>query len=359
MLSVGIVSGILHPKYGGPVRVIQAHVRGLSPFVHIKIFGVASEDEVEVVQKILPQAQIFPKAFPSRWFYSRGLMKALIQSTAKLDIIHAHMLWDYPVLAAWLAARKAQKPFIISPHGTLLEPWRYQTLHKRIYRHVIVNKIFRYTSVVHVLNEAEASACRKLGVQCPIRVIPNGLPVEEFSLPSRPEVALDRWPVLRNHRAMLYLGRFSPEKRLEVLLKAWGKIIKEPRNKDWLLVLAGSGDSGYVTQIANLITSLNISKNVLLTGFVDGDVKKSLFDASTCFVMPSLSEGFSMAILEAMAAGLPILYTEKCNFPELAANGAGWEVGMGENDLEKGLLMVVGQDPKFMALAGREANSLR
>jgi glycosyltransferase involved in cell wall biosynthesis len=357
-LRVVIVSGILHPKYGGPVSVIQSHVKGLSSFVHLKIFGVAAADETEEVFKIFPQAHVFRRGFPERWFYGRGLLRALNTYAHEIDVIHAHMLWDYPVLASWLAARQANVPIIISPHGTLLEPWRYRVLHKKIYRNLVVNNILRHTSCIHVLNQAEAEACRGLGIECPIRVIPNGLPAEEFEQPHFPDLAFNRFPGLKDHRVMLYLGRFSLEKRLEVLIKAWSKIQRCPDSKDWLLVLAGSGDREYEIRLRSLVSEMALERKVLLTGFVGGDLKKSLFSASLCFVMPSLSEGFSMAILEAMAAGLPILYTKKCNFPELAANGAGWEVGMAEGDLEEGMRMVTSETAEFLAGVGKRANHL-
>ncbi len=357
-ICVGIVSGMLHPKYGGPVSVIQSHVNGLSPYADIQIFGVAAADELRGVYELFPQAHIFPKAFPERWLRGRGLLKALNESAANLDVIHAHSLWDYPVLAGWLVARKANKPIIITPHGTLLEPWRYQTPHKRIYLHLIFKNIANYTSCIHVLNEAEASACRKLGIKCPLRVIPNGLPAADFDLPGLPELAYEQWPVLKDHSAMLYMGRFSEEKRLDLLIKVWGKVTQISKKKDWLLVLAGSGDREYKGQLCNLINSLGLDKNILMTGFVGGDLKKSLFSASTCFVMPSLSEGFSMAILEAMAAGLPTIYTKKCNFPELAARDGGWEIDMEEGDLSDAVHEVVSQEPKYLAEAGKRANYL-
>jgi glycosyltransferase involved in cell wall biosynthesis len=357
MLRLGIVSGILHPQYGGPVTVIRSHVQGLSPFAQVKVFGVAYASETAEVLKIFPQARVFPRGFPRRWFRGRGLLRALTAGAPGLDAIHVHMLWDYPVLVSWLAARRAQKPLIISPHGTLMEPWRYQQFHKKIYRHFVINNIIRHTSCMHVLNQAEAEACRHLGIHCPIRVIPNGLPDEEFEQPALPEIAYQRWPVLRDCRVMLYLGRFSPEKRLDMLIKAWKKAFG-PAKGEWLLAIAGAGASELEGQLRRLISDLGLEKRVLLTGFVDGEVKKSLLAAASCFVMPSLSEGFSMAILEAMAAGLPALYTEKCNLPELAAQEGGWEVGMTEADLQAGLEMVTHQTPESLAAAGKKANAL-
>jgi glycosyltransferase involved in cell wall biosynthesis len=357
-IRVGIVSGILHPKYGGPVSVIQSHVKGLSPYADIHIFGVAAADELRGVHELFPQAHISPKAFPERWFRGRGLLKALNEAAANLDVIHAHMLWDYPVLCSWLVSRQANKPIIISPHGTLLEPWRYQTPHKRIYLHLIFKNIANHTSCIPVLNEAEASACRKLGIKCPIRVIPNGLPAEDFDLTIPPKLAYEQWPMLKDHSGLLYLGRLSPEKRLDLLIRVWAKVTKYPKRKDWLLVLAGSGHREYKEQLLKLINSLGLDKNILMTGFVGGDLKKSLFSASTCFVMPSLSEGFSMAILEAMAARLPAIYTAKCNFPELAAHDGGWEIGMEESDLSDALQEVVSQEPKCLAEAVKRANYL-
>jgi poly(glycerol-phosphate) alpha-glucosyltransferase len=72
-----------------------------------------------------------------------------------------------------------------------------------------------------------------------------------------------------------------------------------------------------------------------------GPKKRQLLAAADAFVLPSFSEGFSMAILEAAAAGLPVLLTKECNFPELAAAGAAIEVPAGPVGIPEGLAKIL------------------
>ena len=355
-LKIAIVSGILHPKYGGPAAVIHAQAKELASQANINIFGVAKPDEFDDVKKLFPGSHIFPRVYPNRWFRGKGLKKALAEYVNEFDVIHVHILWEYSLFASWLATRTTRKPIVLTLHGSVLDPWRVSSIHKRMYRYLVLNRILPDITFIHALTRTEALSCNKFGINIPIRIIPNGLPKSEFECFIGPEIAYDQWPELRNRRILLFLGRLWHQKGLDLLIKSWSRIIRGTGNKGWLLVIAGPDYRGYESHLRNLITSLSIEKNVLLTGYVGGPLKRSLLEASECFVLPSFSESFSMSILEAMAAGLPVLYTKNCNFPELAANGGGWEVEFGEKILLKELIKIVSQDPITLAEVGKKGN---
>ncbi|MEW6107755.1 MAG: glycosyltransferase [Nitrospirota bacterium] len=358
-LSVGIVSGILHPRYGGPSTVVKVHFKGLSPYAHIKIFGVAQHDEFDDILEIFPNAHLFKKTFPDRWFRSKGMMEALYEASSHYDIIHAHMLWDYPVYAAWKAAKRAKKPLIITPHGSLSSPWRYKAFHKLVYRKLILEQILNDTAFLHVLNKFEEIACREFGIKCPIKIIPNGLPLTEYVRVRTPEQALDHWPQMRNRRVLLYLGRLWSEKGLDILSTAWAEANKLSKfAKDWIFVIAGPDYKNYKSYLIDKIKDLGIKSQVLITGPVTGELKHSLFAAAEVFVLPSRSEGFSMALLEAIAAGLPVLYTTECNFPELAESGGGWEIPLREYELIASLSEIIRIHSDTLRAIGEKGRAL-
>jgi len=354
--KIGVVTGILHPTYGGPSTVVQMHIKGLSAYSTIEIFCVAKRDEVKHISNTFPNAKVFPRTFPDRWFRGKGLKDELIKSAVKLDIIHAHMLWDYPVYAAWRASKLARKPLVITTHGSLSAPWRYKAIHKRIYRRLILDRILNDTSFIQVLNTDEASACREFGVPCNVRVIPNGIPSTEFHCYRDPAGALRKWPQLRDKRILLYLGRLWSEKGLDILPEAWAETLKDSKNAlDWLLVIAGPDYRNYQIKLLSRIKSLGIEPHVLFTGLIDVKLKESLLAVAECFVLPSHGEGFSMALLEAMAAGLPALYTTECHFSELAANGGGWEISAQKNELVQWLCEIVSFDQEALQAVGKKA----
>ena len=334
-LKIAIVSGIIHPKYGGPVSVIDSHVTGLSRHAEVSIFAVCDKNEKGTVYKKYKNIRIYDRGFPAMWYMGKGLLRDLIKICNTFDIIHAHMLWDYPVLAACIAAHIKKKPLIITPHGTLIEKWRYNSLHKYLYLKIVLKYIFRNTTFLHALNKEEEEAIIGLGIKCAVRVVPNGLPIDKLNENNTKSEILKLWPTIKNKRVMISIGRISPEKRIDRLLKIWSNAMKIDGNRNWLLVLAGSGDKKYEKYIIKLVNDLRINDFVLMTGFVTGKLKYSLLKASECFIIVSKSEGLSMAILEAMAVGLPIAYTKTCNFPEIQLRKAGWELDSDKENIEK------------------------
>jgi poly(glycerol-phosphate) alpha-glucosyltransferase len=96
---------------------------------------------------------------------------------------------------------------------------------------------------------------------------------------------------------------------------------------------------------------------VVFTGPLHGQEKLAALGNSELFVLPSFSEGFSMAVLEAAAAGLPVMLTPQCNFPELAQAGGAVEVSPDLAGCEAGLRKVLGlADAERRAMGERGRN---
>ena len=334
--------------------VLRGHTEALDRFADVSLFGVASNGEFEDVASLFPRALVYPRGFPGRWFRGKGLSKGLREAADGMDVLHAHMLWDHAVYATWRAAQKAKKPLIITPHGSLAAGWRHSSMHKQIYRLLVADRILRETSFLHVLNAAEEKACREYGVSCPIRVIPNGLPVRDFERERSPVSAWERWPVLRGRRSMLYLGRLWGEKGLDILPEAWADFMHCTRRREWILLIAGPDYRNYKEGLSRRIRSLKLDEYILMVGSVSGEVKDALFAAAEVFVLPSHGEGFSVALLEAMAAGLPVLHTRECNFPELAAFGGGWEIPCRRDELSHMLATVTNMNSEELRAVGRK-----
>lgn len=342
-IRVAIVSGILHHSAGGPTTVLSRHFQALRQTMDVTVFGVAEAQHIDEVQKNLPGSHVFPLTWPRRWFRGTGLAEALQTSLPNYDIIHAHMIWDHPVWVAGKIAKQGQIPLIITPHGSMMAPWRYHRWHKKLYRHLILDKIFQEAAFLHVLNHQEEQACRQAGVTTPIRIIANGLEAAEFQQTGEKSQALQRWPQLAGKQVLLYLGRLWSEKGLGDLLEAWAKLADETNATPWILVLAGPDYRNYRQILLKKMQTLHISydgtpqSRVFLPGEVSGQAKADLLTLASGFILPSHSEGFSSALLEAMAAGLPAVYSEGCHFSELAQCGGGIEVPIGPDGTLAGI----------------------
>ncbi|WP_160308987.1 glycosyltransferase [Anaeromyxobacter sp. PSR-1] len=249
-----------------------------------------------------------------------GFAPGVIAKLKDADLVHLHGLFTWPSFAVDAALRRGEARFLISPHG-MLEPWALARSQwkKALFRGLVENRNLRRADVVHALCEAEARNIRRLGLARSVAVIPNGVDVpavadESARAGSRRALEIDG-------RVLLFLGRIHPKKGLIPLIRAWSKVA--PRRRDWTLVVAGPDQLGHRAEVEALAFSLGVANRVRFPGPLYGEAKQAALNAAEAFILPSFSEGFSMAVLEAMAARLPVVLTPECNF-NVEAFGAGW-----------------------------------
>ena len=312
----------LHPKYGGISAVVPAMVQSLSgQMLESSIAAFCSEGEAYVPDGVDPNAVHFWPIGRSRWIRDRSLNPRFEAEMRNYDGVHIHGLWDVTSVAASRAARRWNKPYVLSCHG-MLEPWALNQgkLKKQIYSALIERDVVREASCLHALTEAEAAQYRTYtGTDTPAVVIPNGVSVpDDLS----PELCLEKYPELRDRRIVLFLARLHVKKGVDLLVHAWQRIIaKVP---DAMLVLAGPDSDGLSATLKDVAISEGIQDSVLFTGMLAAEMKWSALAAAECLILPSHSEGLSMSVLEAMGAGLPVVVTPQCNMPWIPEVGAGW-----------------------------------
>ncbi len=156
----------------------------------------------------------------------------------------------------------------------------------------------------------------KLGVPAErVAVIPNGVDVEKYS-PASPEL---RQKLRQRHaakRVFVYMGRMAPEKNIEPMLKAWKAT---GMGKDCCLLMMGSGPL-----LATLQAQYGPELGVQWLGFVAEEAKRiEILRSADAFILPSLVEGLSLSLLEAMACGLAIIATDAGADGEVLEDGAG------------------------------------
>jgi len=248
---------------------------------------------------------------PKTFGYTPGLARAL--GVLNPDLLHAHGLWTYSSLASARWSR-GTKPYLVSPHG-MLDKWALDNSRwkKRPIAGLYENTHLHGAACLHALNKAEADSIRAYGLGNPICVIPNGV-----ELPAVPKES--REPCETS--ILLYLGRLHPKKGLLNLVEAWSKVRKEVADSRWRLVIAGWDQDGHSSQIQALSARLGVSSSIDLVGPQFGAAKDVTFESASAFVLPSLSEGLPIVVLEAWSWGLPALMTPECNLPEGEASGA-------------------------------------
>jgi glycosyltransferase involved in cell wall biosynthesis len=131
-----------------------------------------------------------------------------------------------------------------------------------------------------------------------------------------------RYPSIGRRPIILFLARLAPVKGVELLLDAF-RIVRS-RNPQAVLVVAGSGEDRYVDDLRSLAHNVCRGGEVVWTGFLDRDAKAAALADANVFVVPSQSESFGLAAVEAFAAGVPTVITEKVGIAdEVASSGAG------------------------------------
>jgi glycosyltransferase involved in cell wall biosynthesis len=113
-------------------------------------------------------------------------------------------------------------------------------------------------------------------------------------------------------RFILYVGTIEPRKNLDTLLHAYARL---PQRKQVKLVLAG-GIGWLADPILRLVEQLELQQDVIMPGYIPGDLLPMWYNAAESFVYPSLYEGFGLPLLEAMACGVPVIASNTTSLPE-------------------------------------------
>jgi poly(glycerol-phosphate) alpha-glucosyltransferase len=173
---------------------------------------------------------------------------------------------------------------------------------------------------LHALCAAEATAIRAFGLRNPICTIPNGVDLPPAIAGHEPPPWAEA--VSDERRVLLYLGRIHPKKGLANLLHAWAAARAMAAEGAWTLVIAGWDQGGHAAELAALSTRLELKELVCFTGPLYGTQKVAAYRCANAFVLPSLSEGLPLVVLEAWSYARPVVLTSACNLPEGAEVGA-------------------------------------
>jgi glycosyltransferase involved in cell wall biosynthesis len=346
-------------RYGGPssslVSMCQALVRqGISPTI---VATDADGDERLDVAVNRPctwhgiDAMFFSRQFSESFKYSRPLARWVNAHVGNFGVVHVHAVLSHAPLAAARAAYHHRVPYIVRPLGTL-DPWSLgqKSLKKQLLLRAGAMQVLRRAAAVqYTSNEEQASVERTLGLSGGV-VIPLGV---EPSLLMAPVVTDAH---RREDRYVLALSRLHPVKNLVALVEAFADVVAG--ETAWRLVIAGDGDLDYRAQIEAAVTRAALTDRVTLAGWVEGEAKQRLLRRASLFALPSLHENFGVSLVEAMAAGVPVLVSRQVHLAENVEEArAGWVVGPGRGSLTRGLRAALMADEE-RARRGRAAREL-
>lgn len=322
--------------------------------VEVDVLSVEDEFTPQDRQGWSPAGVHLARPTFSAFRYAPELTQQL--SRLKPDLLHVHGLWTYLSIVAmrWSDSGDHHKPYLVSPHG-MLDPWALQNSRwkKRIAAALFEKRHLESAFCLHAANLAEALAIRAWGLRNPICVVPNGAEIpdpmkERLPAPWSADFSNDR-------KVLLYLGRLHPKKGLPTFLQAWQKAITE--KPGWVLAIAGWDEGGHLAELEALVAQLSISDSVNFVGPLFGAQRNAAYQNADAFVLPSLSEGQPLVVLEAWSYALPVMITSACNLEEGFDAGAALRIG---NSVEetlhgvRGLLACSDAELHEMGAKGRE-----
>lgn len=257
-------------------------------------------------QRLLRDAAIAP-----------ALPLCLQRQLADVDLLHVHALFAFPSSVAMLLARQAGVPYVVSTIGQLCS-WSLSQSprRKRLMLTLLERANLAAASALHVTSTAEAQQTQSLGLPVPCLQIPLGVaPPPWLTEPAAPAESAPR---------LLFLSRLHSKKQLESLLQALALVQGRQPALPWLLQIAGQGEPAYEASLRRLVSQLGLAPRCQWLGFVSGDAKWTLLAGASWFVLPSALENFGIAVVEALAAGTPVLISPQVALaPTVAAARAG------------------------------------
>ena len=307
----------------------------------------------------VPVHALTASPFSAAWnAHSPALGRFVEDRLAEYDLVHVHELWHYPGFVACRAARKRGIPYLLSLRGGLDDlALRQKAARKWLYMKMVQRPILRSASALHALTTVEAALCRQLQLQTRVPVIPNGVAADLSETIDQLDVSafLERFPMLGGKRVILFLGRLSANKGLDLLARSFIDVAKQ--FDDAALLIVGPNEGNTRSQVTLLLESAGLIERVAFTGALDGLDKLSALACADVFVLPSYAEGFSNAVLEALAAGLPVVISEHCNFPEVAECKAGFVVRNDVAEIGNAICGLLGDDHRRQE-AGRNGRRM-
>ena len=288
--------------------------------------------------------------------YTPDMAAALLASSGEFDLMHTHTPYVYPTFAVAKAARRDKVPLFYHQRGAFdPQHMQFRAIKKRAYISLVEKPMMRQAATLVALTETERANYAALGLRTPCRIVPNGIHLPAPTEPGKYDTELQSLGIKPHHKVVLFLGRLHPGKGADRLLAAFERVA--PQHPDALLVLAGPDENRIEAGFVERSRAVGLAQRVIFPGMVSGERKAALLHRADLFCLPSAAEGFSMALLEALANATAVLISPGCNFPDVATANAGLIVMPTVDALERSMLRLL-NDPAEVRAMGEAGRAL-
>ena len=325
------------PREGGAIEGLLRQAEARHAFgLETDILCLDSPDDEWVTQCPVPTFALGSgkrrgPSTPLNWLwthygYAPDYVPWLQAHVGDYDIVVVNGLWNYSVFGARQVLPGSGIPYVVFAHG-MLDPWTRGSL-----KHAAKQLLWLFCEgpllmrAKAVLFTAEDEMTRARNNFWPYRVNERIVGYGTADIGGDPEQQIRAFrrslPALGDRAFLLFLGRIHPKKGCDLLINAFSRIATAHPGLD--LVIAGPDQIGWRSELEAQARAAGIDGRIHWPGTVFGDVKWGAMRACDAFVLPSHQENFGVAVAEALAAGKPVLITDKVNiWREIKSDTAG------------------------------------
>jgi len=351
-------------RHGGPILAVHGLCKALAMrghevtvlTTHVHGDGTLDVPLAEPVEIDGVEVRYFPVLPPRRLYASPALGRAARDLAGSCDAVHLHSVFLGPTTAAARAAERADVPYVLSPRGMLVPAmlrargrWR-----KHAWMLLAERRTIERASALHATSDLEAEEMAGLGLPLPpVCVIPNGVDPEPWdgeAAALSPAV----WSLLDGPPFLLFLGRLSWKKGLDRLIPALA------RAPEAVLAVAGNDEEEIRPELERLAREAGVAARPVFLGPVHGPDKAALLHRTAALVLPSRSENFGNVVLEAWAAGRPVVVTPGVGLAGTVRETGGGIVAAGTpEDLGEAVRDLLAQPRTADQMGARGAEAVR
>tara|TARA_B110000003_G_scaffold274231_1_gene313711 strand:- start:1741 stop:2865 length:1125 start_codon:yes stop_codon:yes gene_type:complete len=279
--------------------VIHGHCKYAASHGHqVTVIGLSKNTRKhEIVDREGFKVSVFRNFF-------RGCLPEIIKSLDNVDIVHLHSVWKpYNSIVAFFC-KKFNKPYVVTTHSGLAEDRIKQSKYylKKLYHFLFQKKLFDDSSGVHSITKEEIFDNSKMTKNDNIFFVPNGIDLTKIKNDD-----LGRSIENPDKIKFGYLGRFAIEKNVKSLILAISKLPSNIIEKVECQLIGPIDNDAKKLDI--LIKKLDLQEQIIFTGPLYGSEKYNALRNLDFYVHPAFSDVVSIAVMEAMACGLPLVIT--------------------------------------------------
>ena len=363
----------MHPRSGGPPVVVAESAAALAAHGHaVTILSVVQPGDTDAVRErwagILSTSVVLDLINPvsaTALFKRVSVSGALAQHIASADVVHLHGVWNPIFIQAARLAQRLDKPYFVSTHGVFdyraMTRIRRKWLKKRIAFALFgMRSMLENAAAVFFGSESEAKQSWIASPAMTLAYLPNGAAVSLGTVPPTAEQlatmravapATASWT-----RTILCRSRLHAEKGIDLLVQAFNNVAADFPGTG-LLIAGLRQDDAFEAALGDYIARGPAPDRIILTPALTGPDNAFLYQLCDIFAMPSISEGFSMGLVEGLANSCPMLITRFCHVPEVNDVGAGVVVAASVAELERGLRTMLDSDCDLVSM-GKAARRL-